>query len=183
MLAKHYLVSLLVGCDTTKLFISMQPGIVISVELLPSLKSDIISIGSGGCCVEACNPFLRYPMQDCSFIVSNWDSVGRRHSSVKSCRICSRTPARWPASPVCCHLFITKFILCVPTGVLCILFFYVSSPTLPSPQRQCCPIFASAVFHSSRSSLRAHLKDPEYRWMCCLHSVYLLFLCAGTHQG
>ncbi|XP_016316153.1 SH2 domain-containing adapter protein D-like [Sinocyclocheilus anshuiensis] len=48
--------------------------------------------GTGGCCVEARNPFLRHPMQDCSFVVSNWDSVGCGHSSVKSCRICSRTP-------------------------------------------------------------------------------------------
>lgn len=103
LVAKHHLFSSLVGYHTKELFISMRPGSIIFLELQPSLTSGIISTGSGGCCVETHNPFLRHPMHDCSFIVSNWVSVGRGHSSVnslKSCRICPRTPARWPACPI-----------------------------------------------------------------------------------
>lgn len=52
-----------------------------------------------------------------------------------------------------------------------LLLSFVLSPTLPSPQRQCCPIFASAVSYSSGPSLKSHLKDPGCRWICCLWSV------------
>lgn len=104
-------------------------------------------------------------MHDCGFILSNWDSVGRGHSSVnslKSCQICPRTPACSPVSLI--HFSVqSSAVYSYPnacsvcsffTAVFCSAF---RCPTLPSPQRLRCPIFASADFYSSGSGMKLHL--------------------------